>query len=73
MQGVALGLRQSQVSTESTESSPAENDLGVLVDEKLDLSQQHALAVKEDNFILGCINRVVAEGRGRGLSPFTMS
>ena len=73
MQGVVLGLRQSQVRTESTESIPAENDLGVVMDKKLDLGQQHAFAAKEDNCILGFINRVVAAGRGRGLSPSTMS
>ena len=58
-------MHQYRLGDDLLERSSAEKDLGVLVNNRLAMSQQCALVAKAANGILGCINKNVASGQGR--------
>jgi len=62
-------MHQYRLRVDLLESSSVERDLGVLVDDRLTMNQQCALAAKKANGILGCIRRSVASRSREVLLP----
>ena len=57
--GQAPGAHQDRAGADLLERSSAEEDLGVLVDNKLTMGQQCGLVAKKANGILGCFRKSI--------------
>ena len=62
-------MHQHRLGADLLETSSVERGLGVLVDDRLTMSQQRALAAKKASGILGCIKRSVASRAREVLLP----
>ncbi|KFV82069.1 hypothetical protein N308_15879, partial [Struthio camelus australis] len=64
-------MHQDRLGADLLESSSAKKDLGVLVDNKVSMSQQCALVAKKANGILGCMRQSVASRSREVILPLS--
>lgn len=67
-----MKYNKSSLGNKRLDSSPAERDLGIVVDEKSSMSQQYTLADRRANCILVCIKYSIGSWSREGIFPLVL-